>query len=229
MPNHVTCVCDISGSPADIAQIRKCHFKRNNDGDEYIAFETIIEKPACVDATEASSEADAGFYALTGLVPSKFSWTRHPMDRPDFPGNKLSTNSDFLEWLKQTNPDAVTKGQRQLDCFRETGHRSWYEWNIANWGTKWGAYDFCWRSETAERLVFKFETAWSVATPILEKLADMYQETTIEIEAIDEGGPEYAGHYHGIKREFSEMQECDERYKRVYGRERPNYDDEDED
>lgn len=45
----------------------------------------------------------------------------------------------------------------------------WYNWRIKNWGTKWGAYDgYCIQDTTT--FTFVFSTAWSVATPIIDKL-----------------------------------------------------------
>jgi hypothetical protein len=58
----------------------------------------------------------------------------------------------------------------------EIGHRDWYTWSCANWGTKWNA---C-RAELAENCVsdgyveIRFDTAWAVPTPILEKMFEMF-------------------------------------------------------
>lgn len=46
--------------------------------------------------------------------------------------------------------------------------RNWYEWRIANWGTKWNAY----RSVTSAALI-QFETAWNTPVGIIHALAKM--------------------------------------------------------
>ena len=46
----------------------------------------------------------------------------------------------------------------------------WYEWHIANWGTKWGAYD-CYTKIGKSYIKFIFSTAWNVAQPIIERLS----------------------------------------------------------
>lgn len=46
----------------------------------------------------------------------------------------------------------------------------WYEWHIDNWGTKWGAYDG-YTIIGKSYIKFVFSTAWSVAHPIIDRLA----------------------------------------------------------
>jgi hypothetical protein len=45
---------------------------------------------------------------------------------------------------------------------RKYGYGTWYDWNVANWGTKWNAYDQCPPHE--------FNTAWSNPTLWLNEL-----------------------------------------------------------
>jgi hypothetical protein len=47
------------------------------------------------------------------------------------------------------------------------GFKNWYDWSIANWGTKWDCYEFEWLTERK----CTFLTAWSPPDPILRKLA----------------------------------------------------------
>jgi hypothetical protein len=59
---------------------------------------------------------------------------------------------------------------------REIGHRNWYTWSYANWGTKWNA---C-RPELTEDcategyIEIRFDTAWAPPTPVLEKVFTMF-------------------------------------------------------
>jgi len=59
---------------------------------------------------------------------------------------------------------------------KEIGHRCWYDWSIANWGTKWNA---C-RAELAEDcasegyIEIRFDTAWAVPMPVFEKMFEMF-------------------------------------------------------
>lgn len=48
---------------------------------------------------------------------------------------------------------------------------NWYDWNTANWGTKWNAYSFTSGTE-GEKAFVQFETAWSVPYPIIVAFAN---------------------------------------------------------
>lgn len=45
----------------------------------------------------------------------------------------------------------------------------WYKWRIHYWDTKWGAYD-CYSIIGKSYVTLVFNTAWSMAYPIIEKL-----------------------------------------------------------
>lgn len=67
----------------------------------------------------------------------------------------------------------------------------WYEWNIANWGTKWGAYNHSMDHERAIR----FDTAWSHPYPILVALSKLYPSELIGVEYADEDLGHNLGRY----------------------------------
>lgn len=45
----------------------------------------------------------------------------------------------------------------------------WYKWHIANWGTKWNAYDG-YTKIGKTYILFVFNTAWAAPIPIIQKL-----------------------------------------------------------
>lgn len=49
---------------------------------------------------------------------------------------------------------------------------NWYKWNCANWGVKWNAYDG-YSTHTTNSITFVFNTAWSLADPIVNKLTGL--------------------------------------------------------
>ena len=78
--------------------------------------------------------------------------------------------------------------------------KSWYDWNITNWGTKWDIavsdnekypdtelYD---EEPNGDNLVlvYKFQTAWSPAIPVLTKLSEQYPELLLTLDYEEEGG-----------------------------------------
>lgn len=73
----------------------------------------------------------------------------------------------------------------------EEGVVCWYNWNIANWGSKWSATNhrepmLSGNEDTAE-LKLIFDTAWTQPTPIFEAIEERWE---VEVNAItlDEGG-----------------------------------------
>ena len=73
----------------------------------------------------------------------------------------------------------------------------WYNWNVANWGTKWNCGEV-WHDRTTEQITeagrtsYNFDTAWSPASPVIEALAEQFPTLTIT-HRYCEGGMGYAG------------------------------------
>lgn len=84
--------------------------------------------------------------------------------------------------------DKDKNGSGHSDGFNSGG----YEWCIANWGTKWGAYD----SNLIERETgfakIDFNSAWSPPVPVVEKLAELFPMLAIRLE-FEEIGADYSG------------------------------------
>lgn len=75
--------------------------------------------------------------------------------------------------------------EQLIKCMRglkEHGFTSWYEWSIANWGTKWNAYEIQRISDT----VLRFQTAWSAPLRWLEKLVEKFPNEEVTIRWADE-------------------------------------------
>ena len=81
-----------------------------------------------------------------------------------------------------------------LDNIKKYGHKNWYDWNLANWGTKW---DVCNPSvqTTNNEITLKFETAWSTPELIFKKLAEQYPDLMIDIDYADEDLGHNCGNY----------------------------------
>lgn len=83
-------------------------------------------------------------------------------------------------------PDNIYRGElgtKERELYSEN---NWYDWSIANWGTKWNAYGYDIGKDyrTENKLIFL--TAWEAPHPIMEKLAEMYPEVNIQHEWADE-------------------------------------------
>lgn len=57
---------------------------------------------------------------------------------------------------------------------------NWYQWNVANWGTKWDACEpYVAPRETGEALVYEFRTAWSPPVPVFEQLSCQHPDLQV--------------------------------------------------
>ena len=71
---------------------------------------------------------------------------------------------------------------------------SWYDWNIANWDTKWDITNSVqFEYEDSEQIEITFNTAWSPPESICHKLREMFPDLSISW-FYDEPGMEVAGY-----------------------------------
>jgi hypothetical protein len=81
------------------------------------------------------------------------------------------------------NPDASTYGGENAahyDSVRaanleQYGYESWYEFNVANWGTKWdvGGEDANFLRTEPTKAILNFDTAWSPPDEAFAKMLDL--------------------------------------------------------
>lgn len=83
-------------------------------------------------------------------------------------------------------PDNIYRGNLGTKEREFYGENNWYDWSIANWGTKWNAYGFNESKNNSQKEKITFLTAWEAPHPIMEKLAEMYPEINIKHEWADE-------------------------------------------
>ncbi len=72
---------------------------------------------------------------------------------------------------------------RGVKSLQLTGYSNKLEWNIANWGCKWSAYEVEINPDT---YTIKFLTPWIVPIPIIEALSKRYPDTNLVITHADE-------------------------------------------
>lgn len=71
--------------------------------------------------------------------------------------------------------------EKEDEC-RKQGIPTWYDWNQANWGTKWNCYNVKSENETT----FFFDTAWSSVPVIIETISLQFPDVEIIYEYADE-------------------------------------------
>jgi hypothetical protein len=101
-------------------------------------------------------------------------------------------DDDLTTWSR--GPEQEARDKKKAELKAKYGHESWYEWNIAKWGTKW---DLC--EPHIERIddntvVITAQTAWNPPIVAFETM----KERGYKIRALYCGeGPEYAGIWEG--------------------------------
>ena len=69
----------------------------------------------------------------------------------------------------------------------------WYDWRLANWDTKWDAYDVAVTDDDPECLEIQFSTAWSPPEAICNQIREDYPDVSVSW-FYDEPGCELAGY-----------------------------------
>ena len=77
-------------------------------------------------------------------------------------------------------------------ALRDIGYSNWYDWSIANWGTKWNA---CHALILDLRLddgyvEIAFDTAWAAPLPVLRKMFELFAKLSFVCTWQDEGEDE---------------------------------------
>lgn len=223
MPNHITNLVTITGPDADVAAFLARHVvEREHRGEKFLefAFETVIPVPQCVKETERDNEhvGDGQVETYARALISNRRLFMMPAERSGWIPAEVQRWGDFIEWQNKKDPRVEKWARRLLLCAAETGYTGWYEWNCANWGTKWGAYEFALRERSDGRALIAFDTAWSPPRPILEKLSSLWPSLVLDVEAVDEGGPEYMGRFCVDVNALDRVEHNCDRWRRAKGK-----------
>ena len=71
--------------------------------------------------------------------------------------------------------------KKEADNIDKYGHKNWYDWCIAKWGTKWGAVNLEIEDQIDEKgiITMQFESAWSPAIGLLEEVSRQFPSLVI--------------------------------------------------
>lgn len=84
-------------------------------------------------------------------------------------------------------PDNIYRGSLGPAEEKLYGKNNWYDWSLANWGTKWNAYGYNEGEDySCNKDSLRFLSAWSAPHPVIQKLSEMFPCVKIEHEWADE-------------------------------------------
>jgi hypothetical protein len=81
---------------------------------------------------------------------------------------------------------------KQEENIAKYGHKDWYEWQYATWGTKWGDCDTYLEPVTGNELLIYFQTQWGPATRGFRTISKMFP-TLVFVFTYDEEAGFFAG------------------------------------
>lgn len=244
MPNHVTNRLILQSEDGSVRRFFETCIKQSKQGidsDEvysFFDFNTLIPTPSEIRDTESSSHSEMGMLVLTleGMIAANNMFLEPQNDGIAllflkvnapwiFKERDFITFKDAASWLKTEHPDAIAKGAASWLALAKHGHKDWYSWSIANWGTKWNSYSLRIVQQAENEGEIVFETAWSVPHPVISKLCEIFPGLKVQLKSWDEGWCfAYAGDNLLDAWSGSEWKPKDENavdltfYEQVYGR-----------
>lgn len=111
---------------------------------------------------------------------------------PNHVTNVIKLNGDrkrIRELLEQIQNDELGLGTMDFNKIipiPENIDDKWYDWCIANWGTKWSAYGYEKDRDYSNAEELRFLTAWAAPHPVIQRLSEMFPEIEIIHEWADE-------------------------------------------
>ena len=163
----------------------------------------VITGPtADVRAFVAAVKSKTGEFDFNGVVPmpAELKGTTAPV--------KIQTAEEIAATVKKWQDDLVKTGksfedngpwglgmtqERHDELIIKHGCADWYSWCVENWGTKWGAYDYCeWIVADGDNgnstASIGFCTAWSPPFQFFIAASAKFPTLTFDLEFADEGG-----------------------------------------
>ena len=99
-----------------------------------------------VESLDRLNRYNAGADEFFGIYKMFNDTKRFGRFDPFLPPEKIKSFEESIEQCEWQNchslSDVIDYADTLKTAIQEYGSMDWYEWSIANWGTKWNAYDF---------------------------------------------------------------------------------------
>ena len=168
MPNHIMNRLRLSGDQNRIDEL----LKSVKGKDSVLDFNRIIPMPESLNI-EAGSRTEKGLKAYKDFV---YVYTFAGTEQKDLLNIPKEKEEIFLRARQDIRRDEWELGKAAFQNEQKYGATTWYEWARKNWGTKWSAYN----AEIGEDNTIMFNTAWSRAMPVIQKLAENFPDLYFE-------------------------------------------------
>lgn len=168
--------------------------------DIYFDFNKVIPMPKELDIIDGSIKNIAIQYALSKktkeekesiienliknhyINSAKYSKAEMEKENENFISHIANNTHPECNFSKLNINNLEDLGNAYINNIRKYGYSTWYEWRIANWGTKWNSHSVY----IINNNEIEFDTAWSCPVPILVELSNQFKDVEIEVEYADE-------------------------------------------
>lgn len=191
MPNYVKNIIKFNNKE-DFNFISKKYMSITRNNENFFDFNKIIERSEDLDISESSS-GDLGMNYLNNkndFINDKKDWVLNIIEKYKTINKVLTNNqikkiidSNSVEISNSTNFD-IELGKKYIKNIENYGYKTWYDWSIHNWGTKWNARE---TNINENDLYIAFETAWDVPIPIFTKIIANDKNISFDLYYADEG------------------------------------------
>lgn len=181
MPNHVNNIIKLTGDRKRIEELLEA-VKADEIGIGSLDFNKVIPMPQSLDIPSGSA-TDRGYAKYMNFINLYTLVDVNALT--SIPIISAAREEAYLENEPNVDRSEFELGKEAFQNEILYGARTWYEWCIENWGTKWNSYGYD-SYDRSDPSTIGFHTAWSAPHPVLEKLAEMYPEVQFEHEWADE-------------------------------------------
>ena len=233
MPNWVVNKLTITGKNA--RDIINKHFRKLEENSKELSFDfnTLIPMPEELHI-EKSSSSHNGLKLYLAMLNPKIKCLGNKEDKISYEellqkGSAISYNENNyllneleIQELKEKYAneleETIELGKKVFDNYQKYGFADWYDWSVANWGTKWNACNSygCDCEENPDATILYFDTAWSPAEPIVEELARRYPNLNVEYVYAEEQVALYTGYKYYENGELIICEDYDSESKEAY-------------
>ena len=197
MPNHCENDLIITGPVEDIKKFLEASYVKPEpgkdgkidevdgarpDGSYLSLLHAHYPIPATLKITSGSN-TDMAFAALHGSQQQLDYWLKMPWA----PERGLTSRATIIAHLEKTDPKALEEGRLAADNEKNYGHRDWYSWCNAEWGTKWGDYDTTLLKSEPKKIKITFQSAWSPPIEGLMKIAAKWPALKFSLRYYEQG------------------------------------------
>lgn len=189
MPNYVTNKVSLQGNHDDLVKAINSFSSEEQWG--LIDFNKVIPMPESLNM-EAGSRTDTGYTAYCDFIEV---YTLSGILKQDLLNIPEEREKAFLEFRSDIKQDEWELGKAAFQNKQRYGAKTWYEWCIENWGTKWNAVDAASSGFSGNEYAICFLSAWSAPIPVIQRISEINPDIEVTIRWADEDIGSNCGKY----------------------------------